>query len=253
MRAYLRAAALGAMAATLMLGSAACAANRGGPAAAGGLGSPAGGPGTASTPAGGSPAASTPVSPGPVTSTAASPPATTARSSAPARSTAPAGAGVFSGRRQVYLVPVGSEGIVVVDASGRIGLTDGSGDRALFVPTPIGADRYLIQTAKIRVGGEASCVAVRGNGDGPAPVVTAACDASAPGQQFRFRRTGDADGKPAYTVYTGANTFLVRDEQGELLPGGTGVAAVRIGEGTPDIDTPFLLPDRGPASLPALD
>ncbi|RZU49783.1 hypothetical protein EV385_1537 [Krasilnikovia cinnamomea] len=247
MHAYLRASALGAVAATLLLGSVACAANQGEPAAASGLGGRSSGPAAAPTLSAPAPTVSAPA---PAHSAPASARPGAARSSEPAKSTA---AGVFSGRRQVFLVPVGSEGIVVVDASGRIGLTDGSGDRALFVLTPIGGDRYLIQTAKIRVGGEASCVAVRGNGEGPAPVVTAACDASAPGQQFRFRRTGAAEGKPTYTIYTGANTFLVRDEQGELLPGGTGVAAVRIGEGTPDIDTPFLLPDRGPASLPALD
>ncbi|BFU42845.1 hypothetical protein [Krasilnikovia sp. MM14-A1004] len=240
MRAYLQASALGAVTATLLLGSTACAGKPGEPSAASGLGSPAGSPAASSAPVAAAPVRSTPASSRPA-------------ASAPAASGGSAAAGVFSGRRQVSLVPVGSEGIVVVDGSGRIGLTDGSGDRALFALTPIGGDRYLIQTAKIRVGGEASCVAVRGTGDGPAPVVTAACDASAPGQQFRFRRTGDAEGKPTYTVYTGANTFLVRDEQGELLPGGTGVAAVRIGEGTPDIDTPFVVADRGPASLPALD
>jgi hypothetical protein len=31
------------------------------------------------------------------------------------------------------------------------------------------------------------------------------------------------------------------------------VIAANIGEGTADIDTPFLLPDKGKATLPALD
>jgi hypothetical protein len=45
----------------------------------------------------------------------------------------------------------------------------------------------------------------------------------------------------------------VQDPQARLRPNGTGVVATHIGEGTPDIDTPFLLPDQGKARMPALD
>ena len=173
--------------------------------------------------------------------------------SAPSATRKPATAkeDVFSGRRQVYLLPVNSEATVAVDRSNRLALSGAFDGRALFVLTPAGDDRYLIKTAKLRTGGEPSCVQAIGRT--PAPVTVAACDAGKPEQLFRFRRTGTAEGKPKYTVYTGTDTYLVQDPDGELRPGGTGVVAAQIGEGTPDIDTPFFLPDRGAATLPALD
>jgi hypothetical protein len=153
-------------------------------------------------------------------------------------------------------LPKNSEsGLGVLD-DGKVGLSEAFDDTALFVLTRTSrsADTYWIRTAKIRKGGEALCLSAKlGNGGTPAPVTTAACDAGATDQLFRFRRTGSAEGKPAYTIRTGRDTYIIQDPTGEIAGTGTGVAAVSIGEGTPDIDTPFVLPDRGKASMPALD
>ena len=180
------------------------------------------------------------------------PPSSRPPSSTPSSPATTAGS-VFSGTRQVYLLPVGSESTVGVEESGRLGLSDAFDDRDRFVLTPLGDDKYWIRTATLRVGGEASCVAVQDADGGPGPVVTTACDAAAKNQRFLFRKTGTAEGKPTYTIRTESDIYLVQDPQGQLSPNGTGVVATYIGEGTPDIDTPFLLPDQGKASLPKLD
>ncbi|XVV16858.1 hypothetical protein ACQP2X_21500 [Actinoplanes sp. CA-131856] len=170
--------------------------------------------------------------------------------SATSSSAASSSGGVFSGTRQVYLLPKNSESGVAVLGNGKLGLSEAFDDSALFVLTrtsPEG-DQYWIRTAKIRKGGEALCVSAKA----PA-VTTVACDAAAPDQLFRFRETGESNGKPTYTIRTGKDTYIIQDPTGEIAGTGTGVAAVTIGEGTPDIDTPFLLPDRGQATMPALD
>jgi hypothetical protein len=184
----------------------------------------------------------------PTSSPAVKPPAASPATSSPPAKPASRTSNVFAGDRQVYLLPVNSEATVAVGASGQAVLSEDFGNRALFVLTPVAGDRYWIRTAKLRVGGEAYCLGVQGKN-----VRTVACDASAQSQLFRFRKTGTAEGKSTYTIRTGADTYLVQDPEGTLNPGGTGVVAIRIGEGTPDIDTPFLLPDRGKASMPAVD
>ena len=120
----------------------------------------------------------------------------------------------------------------------------------LFKP---GGDQYWIRTAKLRKGGEPLCLSAKlGSGGAPAAVLTTACDASAADQLFRFRKTGESNGKPTYTIRTGKDTYIIQDPTGEIASTGTGVAAVSIGEGTPDIDTPFVLADKGAASMPTL-
>jgi hypothetical protein len=208
------------------------------------------------------PAASDLGSPSPVSPSASSPTASASSSSpvtsspTPSRSEATkpssggttAKTGVFSGKRQVYLLPRNSEATFALDKAGRMTLSEDFGDRALFVLTPVRDDKFWIRTAKVRSGGEALCVTVKGKS-----VVTAGCDTTTESQLFRFRRTGESNGKPTYTIRTGKDIYLVQDPDGKLGNTGTGVAAVQIGEGTPDIDTPFVLPDRGKATLPALD
>ncbi|MEU8819348.1 hypothetical protein [Actinoplanes sp. NPDC048796] len=177
-------------------------------------------------------------------------------SSTSARPTAssPAGGGVFSGTRQVLLLPKNSEATVGVVTGDKLGLTDSFGDKALFVIVPAGGDKYSIKTAKLRAGGEPLCVSAKvGSGGAPALIHLVGCDAAAASQKFRFRQTGESNGKPTYTIYTGADTFIVQDPTGEIAGLGTGVIAATIGEGTADIDTPFVLADKGKASLPALD
>ncbi|GAA1924757.1 hypothetical protein [Nocardioides hwasunensis] len=88
-------------------------------------------------------------------------------------------------------------------------------------------DRFLVKTAKIRRGGEPLCLQL-----GKRRVSVAACDADKRHQQFSFRTT--------------RNRYLVQNDLG-------GFEAAAIGEGTPDIDTPFLVLDKGRANLPALD
>ncbi|WP_274622867.1 hypothetical protein [Paractinoplanes aksuensis] len=166
------------------------------------------------------------------------------------------GGGVFSGTRQVYLLPKNSEATLGVVQGGKIGLSEKFGDGELFVLTATrkGGDVYWIQTAKLRSGGEAYCLSAKlGSGGRPAAVKTTACDASAADQLFRFRKTGESNGKPTYTIRTGKDTYIIQDPTGEIAGTGTGVAAVQIGEGTPDIDTPFVIADKGKASMPALD
>lgn len=162
-------------------------------------------------------------------------------------------AGVFTGTRQVSLRLVDTKATLTVADADRLGLTTRADDRALFVLTPAGGERFQIRTATLRVAGEAGCVRADGDGSRPAAVVVAACDTRDGNQLFRFRHTGDVAGEPKYTIRTSSDSYLVHDADRRLLPGGTGVVAVQIGEGTPDIDTPFLLTDRGEAKLPTLD
>ncbi|GIE76513.1 hypothetical protein Aph02nite_24630 [Actinoplanes philippinensis] len=205
--------------------------------------SPAGTPGTSPS-AASPPAAATTTAAGP----ASSPPAATSQ---PDTGSGSGGGDVFSGTRQVYLLPENSEATLGVVGGGRIGLSEAFDDNALFVLTPAGGDRYRIRTAKLRAGGEALCVSAKlGAGGKPGAVVTTGCDAAAGDQLFRFRRTGESNGKPTYTIRTGSGTYIIQDPNGDIAGTGTGVAAVSIGEGTPDIDTPFVIPDKGKATLP---
>ncbi|MBM2618446.1 hypothetical protein JIG36_23080 [Actinoplanes sp. LDG1-06] len=198
----------------------------------------------------------------PATATLGSSPSASPSSSSPSPSPSASSSssgtkgGVFSGTRQVHLLPKNSEATLGVVPDGKIGLSEKFGDKDLFVIKPLtpGGDQYWIQTAKLRDGAEPFCLSAKlGAGQKPAPVKTASCDASAADQKFRFRQTGESNGKPTYTIYTGTTTYIIQDPTGEIAHTGTGVAAVSIGEGTPDIDTPFVIADKGQASMPALD
>jgi hypothetical protein len=202
-------------------------------------------------------AAATPVSSAPAGAPSSAPSSAAPKPSATTSSTSGngSGGGVFSGTRQVYLLPKNSEATLGVVQGGKIGLSEKFGDAELFVLTAVspGADQYWIRTAKLRKGGEPLCLSAKlGSGGAPAPVLTTACDAAAADQLFRFRKTGESNGKPTYTIWTGTDTYIIQDPTGEIASTGTGVAAVAIGEGTPDIDTPFLLADKGKATMPTL-
>ncbi|MFI7596554.1 hypothetical protein [Actinoplanes sp. NPDC049681] len=176
------------------------------------------------------------------------PPTSTSSKNSPSSSS-----DVFSGGREVLLLPENSEATVAVDKNERAALSDDFGDRALFVLHKVSRDRYWIQTARLRAGGEAFCLEAAATSGAAVPVTAAACDAAQGRQLWRFRKVGESGGKPTYTIRTGTDIYLVQDPDGRLSDGGTGVVAIGVGEGTPDIDTPFLLPDRGKASLPSLD
>jgi hypothetical protein len=147
----------------------------------------------------------------------------------------------FSGERNVVLAPSGSEGVLGLDRSLAATYAEGQGRRSQFVLTPLSASRFWIQTAHVTRGGEPQCLQLRGSS-----VSATACDSSKANQQFAFRRASPSNGKPTWTVRVRVDRFLVQDPDG-------GFSATRITEGTPDIDTPFLLVDKGPASLPTLD
>ncbi|MBL7259859.1 hypothetical protein [Paractinoplanes lichenicola] len=223
-------------------------------ACAGGDDTNAAAPG-ASSPAAASPSASADGS-SPSPSSSPTTEATKSATKPPSKGSGGGDGGVFSGTRQVLLLPKNSESTLGVVQKGKIGLSEKFGDNELFVIKPLtpGGDQYWIQTAKLRSGPAPYCLSAKlGPGGKPAAVTTTDCDAAKSDQKFRFRKVGESNGKPTYTIYTGADTFIIRDETGEIAHTGTGVAAVQIGEGTPDIDTPFVLADKGRATVPALD
>ncbi|BCJ53377.1 hypothetical protein Asp14428_48520 [Actinoplanes sp. NBRC 14428] len=158
------------------------------------------------------------------------------------KATKKAAGDVFSGTREVWVLPVNSEGTLGVSSSRKVELSDAFDDRTLFVLTKVQGERYWIRTARVRAGGEALCLQVEKD----SRVTAAACDAAKSTQLFLFRNTGTSNGKLKYTIRTNNNVYIIVTPEG-------GVRAVPIGEGTPDIDTPFLLPDRGEAHLPDLD
>lgn len=148
----------------------------------------------------------------------------------------------FSGERRISLSPEGHEFALAIGKGGEATSTERWGKRSQFVATPVRAGRYWLQTAALRRGGEPLCLKLTRS-----RVLAVACDASAKHQLFRFTDAGETDGgDPTYTIGTGASRYLVVTDEGAFAP-------AQIGEGTPDIDTPFLLVDRGRASLPALD
>jgi len=156
-----------------------------------------------------------------------------------------AAGGVLSGTRQVFILPKNNEATVAVDASMRAGLSDDFGNRALFVFTPEG-DRYSIKTAKLRVGNkptnETYCLAVKSR-----KVVATSCDSADDNQLFYVLKSGTNSGKPTYVIRTKDYVFL------RVATPTSNLSATKIEEGTADAGADFLLPDRGKATLPALD
>ncbi len=158
--------------------------------------------------------------------------------------TAPADAarpGVFDGDRRVILAPTGSEGALGVDRRERAVYSERFDERSMFVLTHVRGRRYWLRTAEITSGGEPLCLALRGH-----RVVVDACDAGAASQLFRIRQVGESGRHATYTLHTRAHRYLVQKPSGAF-------AAAPIIEGTPDIDTPFVLLDRGRAEVPSLD
>jgi hypothetical protein len=186
----------------------------------------------------------------PVTSLAA-PVATPAQSptklpASPAKATSAAAGGVLSGTRQVYILPENNEATVAVDKAMKAGLSEDFDNRALFVFKPDG-DRFSIRTAKLRVNddptNETFCLVVRSG-----KVVATACDSSDSNQLFHVIKSGSStSGKPTYVIRTKDYVFL------RVATPAANLTATKIEEGTADAGTDFLLPDKGKASLPALD
>ncbi len=185
--------------------------------------------------------ASTPAPSGADPSAAPSPSAT--GSSDAGGSDAGGGDAVLRGDRQVVIRPIRSfESILAVDADGRLTLTDGDTERALFVLDPVGA-RHQMKTAKADSSGEPACMGLKDNGARADTVVAAACDTAAEGQLFTLQRgrQKDEEGRP---------TYAIKGEGGRYLRslGRDGLVAEAVGDAGPD--GAFVLVDNGAAALP---
>jgi hypothetical protein len=179
------------------------------------------------------------------TPSAATPSATTGSPSA-------AGGGgadeaILRGERQVAIKPVPSfESILAVDDKGRLNLTDGGAEYALFVLDPVGGGRHQIKTASADRSGEPSCMGLRDNGTSPTTVVAAPCDTSAAGQLFTLerKRATDEGGRP---------TYVIRGDKGVHLRATADSGLVAQAAGGEGADTAFAFVDNGEATLPELD
>ncbi len=179
----------------------------------------------------------------------AAPPASAVGASpAPTRATSPKGTdqAILQGRRQVYIrIMQDPDGTLAVDRKGRVNLSDRYGNRALFVLVPDGKT-FLIKTGKIVKGGEPLCLSTKHNGAAPLTIVTKACDAGDPWQQFTVeRQASDPSGQPVYAI-SNSGAYLQWFRYGRH-----GLIAQEIGDDT--LDTTFTFTDRGPATLPILD
>jgi hypothetical protein len=158
--------------------------------------------------------------------------------------------GVLSGDRQVYLFVLdkGSEvpeSLLNVLPGGRVGIGADFGDAGLFVPRPVasGGNLYQILTAKLRTGGQPSCLAVRADGSKPLTVVTAACDAADQAQLFVWHNEGrDNQGRTMYGIEN-QSAYLQWNPQGN-----SGLIAEELGDAS--LDTTFVVIDHGKADLP---
>ena len=151
---------------------------------------------------------------------------------------------ILAGTRQIVIKPVqSSESIVVVDARGRLSLTDGEAEYGMFVLTPVG-DEYLIKTAKAGAGGEPSCLGVKNNGSASLTVVATACDTRRGGQLFTIARqqAKTSNGDPTYAI-SNQSAFL------QVFP--SGLIAEELGDAP--LKTTYAFVDNGPAALSSLD
>jgi hypothetical protein len=150
---------------------------------------------------------------------------------------------ILAGKRQIVIKPVqSSESIVVVDARGRLSLTDGEAELGMFVLTPVG-DKYLIKTAKAGASGEPSCMGVKNNGSASLTVVAAACDTRRGGQLFTIARqqAKTSNGDPTYAI-SNQSAFL------QVFP--SGLIAEELGDAP--LKTTYAFVDNGPAALSSL-
>ncbi|WP_326562043.1 hypothetical protein [Micromonospora sp. NBC_01796] len=162
---------------------------------------------------------------------------------APAAPPAPAGApsAELSGKREVTIVRAqASEGGVSLDD--RLIEADDNSGRQLFVPTPIGGDKYLIK-AYTRANNhpaadEASCWQAYNPGNGGSLTVEGAlCDAKNPAQQF----TIIPNGKGSYGI-SNNSAYLQHSPTNGLILEELGDAPLR---------STFRFVDNGPARRPA--
>ncbi|MEU1363087.1 hypothetical protein ABZ356_24960 [Micromonospora zamorensis] len=179
-------------------------------------------------------AAGTPTPSGAVTSTAAG---------ASASSSAVAVDALLSGRREVTMTRVQGSGNAL-ELSGRLEEGGDTGGRVLFVPMPIGGDRYVIKAFGTKDGhpanDEPSCWQVNGLDIEPELTVEAAvCDEDNPIQRFTI-------------VTRGNGTYAIGSET-RFLQHAAGNGLVLKEPGSAALDTTFRFTDKGPFNREPLD
>lgn len=172
-------------------------------------------------------ASGTPTPSGAVTSTPAA---------APSSSSAATADALLSGKREVTMTRVQGSGSAL-ELSGRLEEGGDTGGRVLFVPVPIGNDRYVIKAFGTKDGHPAnddpSCWQVNGLDIEPELTVEAAvCDEDNPIQRFTIVSKGDG------TYAIGSETRFLQHAAGK------GLILKELGNGAPD--TTFRFADKGP-------
>ncbi|MBO4160577.1 hypothetical protein [Micromonospora antibiotica] len=142
----------------------------------------------------------------------------------------------FTGTRQYTIVRVGAfeSGLSLTD-SGRLAEVDDDQGRQLFVPTPLGGQKYLVKSYS-RASAGPLCWRVHNPGNSkPLEVRAATCNADDPRQQFEiFAATGTT---PSYLI-SNAGAFL-RDSAR------SGLILEELGDAPPT--SSFRFNDNGPA------
>ncbi|KWV31186.1 hypothetical protein [Micromonospora rifamycinica] len=153
----------------------------------------------------------------------------------PKTSTAPRG---LSGNRQYTIVRVGAfEGGLSLTDSGRLAEVDDDQGRQLFVPTPVGGQRYLLK-AYSRSSAGPLCWRVHNPGNTQPLVVQAAtCKADDPRQQFEIMTA--AGTTPSYLI-SSAGAFLRHSSR-------YGLILEELGDAEPT--SSFRFNDNGPAPV----
>ncbi|MBQ1017482.1 hypothetical protein KBX71_06310 [Micromonospora sp. D93] len=156
---------------------------------------------------------------------------------APATSSAAATDPLLSGKREVTITRVQGSG-KALELSGRIEEGGDTGGRSLFVPTPIGGDRYVIKAFGPKedhpANDDPSCWQVNGLDIEPELTIGAVvCDPDDPIQRF----TIIAKGNGTYAI--GSETRFLQH-----LPG-SGLVLKELGNSK--LNTTFRFTDNGPA------
>ncbi|GGO14554.1 hypothetical protein [Micromonospora parathelypteridis] len=135
---------------------------------------------------------------------------------------------LLSGKREVTIVRVQGSGSEL-ELSGRLEEGGDTGGRVLFVPMPIGGDRYVIKAFGTKDGHPAnddpSCWQVNGLDIEPELTIEAAvCDEDNPIQRFTIVTKGDgsyAIGSETRTLQHAAGNGLILKEAGDAAPSST--------------------------------
>ncbi|MEU5672549.1 hypothetical protein ACGF3C_30940 [Micromonospora sp. NPDC047762] len=182
-------------------------------------------------------AAGTPTPSGAVTGTP------TPTAATPTTSSAEVTDPLLSGKREITITRVRGSG-EPLEISGRLEEGGDTGGRILFVPTPIGGDRYVIRAFGTRDGHPAnddpSCWQVNGLDIEPELTIgVAVCDQDDPIQRFTIIAKGDG------TYAIGSETRFLQH-----LPG-NGLILKELGNAK--LNTTFRFADKGPADREPLN